>query len=92
MRCAHHLSHLDQIGQKPVPLNSTCYMWWEAFPVGGETRREDLDEACLEIMAQTLAIPHCACQESALHGLSHWHLYYPKETERIIDDFLSRDP
>jgi len=92
VRCAHHLSHLDQLGQEPVPLNSTCYMWWEAFPIDGEIRREGLDEACLEVMAQTLAIPHCACQESALHGLSHWHLHHPEETERIIDEFLSRKP
>ena len=65
VRCSGHLSHLDPIGQEPVPLNCTCYMWWAVFPIRGQTRREGLDEACLEIMAQTLAIPHCACQESA---------------------------
>jgi hypothetical protein len=92
VRCAHHLSHLDQIGQAPVPLNSTCYMWWGVFPVGRETGQARLSEACLEVMAQTLSLPHCACEESALHGLSHWHLFYPQETERIIDDFLSRKP
>jgi hypothetical protein len=92
VRCSHHLSHLDQAGQKPVPLNCACYMWWDVLPIHGVPQREKIDEACLEVMAHALAIPHCACQESALHGLSHWHLFYPQETERIIDGFLSRNP
>jgi len=92
VRCSHHLSHLDHAGQEPVPLNCACYMWWDVLPIHGMPPRPEIDEACLEVMTQTLSLPHCACQESALHGLSHWHLQYSEETERIIDGFLSRNP
>ncbi len=92
VRCAHHLSHLDQAGQAPVPLNCICYMWWDVLPIHGGPPQEEIGKACLEVMAQTLTLPHCACQESALHGLSHWHLNYPQETEQVIDEFLNREP
>lgn len=39
-------------------------------------------------MERTLQLDNIACQESALHGLGHWHSAYPKEVERIIDAFL----
>jgi hypothetical protein len=36
-RCTPHLSHLDEPGAGP--LNVTCYMWWDIFPVGGPAAR-----------------------------------------------------
>jgi hypothetical protein len=41
-------------------------------------------------MEATLAIPHIACQEAALHGLGHWRCAYPERVEAIIGAFLAR--
>jgi hypothetical protein len=89
-RCSPHLSHLDEPGA--VPLNSACYMWWDIIPLLGQpgvASRKAIDHAALEVMADTLTMDSIACQESALHGLGHWQLYYPSEAMQIIDVFLS---
>jgi hypothetical protein len=39
-------------------------------------------------MERTLAVPHVACQESALHGLGHWRDAYRQRVEAIVDAFL----
>ncbi len=44
------------------------------------------------VMQRVLALDALACQESALHGLGHWHLRYPAEVEGAIDAFLERRP
>jgi len=36
-----------------------------------------------------LSIPHDACRESALHGLNHWYLSYPR-AEAIVDEWLEQ--
>jgi hypothetical protein len=43
------------------------------------------------VLPQLLSIPHDACRESALHGVSEWQLYYPT-AETIVDDWLARTP
>ncbi len=41
-------------------------------------------------MARTLAIPHLACQEGALHGLGHWQRAYPDRVAAIVDGARGR--
>jgi len=70
-------------------------MWWDSFPIAGapdDPTRTEVDEAFLEVMDRLLDLPSEACQESALHGLGHWHLEYPKQVEAIIGSFLDRHP
>ena len=91
-RCSPHLSHLDEPGANP--LNSVCYMWWDSFPAYGQPKnpaRREVDAALLRVMQQTLYLDSDACCESALHGLGHWRMYYPKVT-LIIDEFLTHGP
>jgi len=92
-RCSSQLSHLDEAGANP--LNGICYMWWDILPIYGkpeELDRREVDAACLEVMRLTLDLDSDACRESALHGLGHWHLYYPTQVEALIDSFLDRHP
>lgn len=92
-RCSPHPSHLDEPGVNP--LNSVCYMWWDLLRFLGEPdnpSRTETDREFLEVMRRTLELPHDACRESALHGLGHWQMYYPKVVENIIDGFLARNP
>jgi hypothetical protein len=88
-RCTPHLSHLDEPGASP--LNLVCYMWWDIIPFYGhpnDPEWAEMDNEILSVMEYTLKLDSLACQESALHGLGHWHLYYPKRVEEIIDTFL----
>jgi len=92
VRCSPHLSHLDE--QPANPLNSACYMWWDILPIYGEPEEPDhaeFDAEVLRVLTRLLSIPHDACRESALHGLSHWYLSYPS-AEAIVDGWLSQMP
>ncbi|MFN0016765.1 MAG: hypothetical protein ACKVP0_00815 [Pirellulaceae bacterium] len=86
-RCSNHLSHFDEVGAGA--LNLVCYMWWDIFPARGQDG-ELLDAELLAVMKRILTLDSVACQESALHGLGHWHMYYPEMVEQIIDEFLAR--
>lgn len=89
--CALHLSHLNH-GTQPANLaNRICYMFWDICPLGprGDGAREH-DLACLDVMRKTLAIPHCACQEGALHGLEHWRACYPDIVAETVAEFLAQ--
>jgi hypothetical protein len=91
-RCSPHLSHLDEPGANP--LNGACYMWWDILPIHGcpeEPARAEFDAEVLVLLRRLLAIPHDACRESALHGISEWSLYYP-QVQGIVDEFLSVTP
>jgi hypothetical protein len=91
-RCTPHLSHLDEPGAGP--LNSVCYMWWDILPVAGrpdDAAGKELDQAILQVMDAALRLDSIACQESALHGLGHWHLHYARQVEGIIQAFLQRN-
>jgi hypothetical protein len=88
-RCTSHLSHLDEPGASP--LNSVCYMWWDLIPIRGQPNdpeRTEIDREVLGVLKSTLQLNSIACRESALHGLGHWHLSYPKQVEGIISAFL----
>ena len=92
LRCSPHLSHLDE--QPANPLNGSCYMWWDILPIHGkpeEPERAEFDSEVLRVLAQILSIPHDACRESALHGVSEWQVYYPSATD-IVDNFLLCTP
>lgn len=91
-RCQPVLGHLSEEGS---PLNSSCYMWWDfdcwiASPA--QLARSLLDSAFLASMRSILAIEHVACQESALHGLGHWHRRHADEVRVIVDEFIQREP
>ncbi len=94
-RCDEHLSHRDRGTQGGRPLNSICYMWWDCMPTWGSDEGAEsaqVHRALLACMERILAIPHVACQESALHGLGHWFGQYPNEVTRIVDGYLARNP
>jgi hypothetical protein len=96
-RCTPHLSHTIRNIEPPdiSPLNVTCYMWWDLDWIVAQPNnpaRQEIDRLALDIMTRTLKLPSLACQESALHGFGHWHYYYPKETQTIIDAFLKGEP
>lgn len=87
-RCRPVLGHRSEEGS---PLNLACYMWWDfdcwtAAP--DPLSRNPLDSAFLASMEAILKIDHVACQESALHGLGHWHHAHNSAVETIIDKFL----
>jgi hypothetical protein len=85
-RCTPYLSHLDE--PEVAPLNSICYMWWDVMPIGGS----ELNETLFSVIERELALDHPALQEGALHGLGHWHHYYPTRITSIIDAYLARYP
>jgi len=91
--CSEHLLHIDEKGARP--LNTICYMWWDLAPLllePDEPSKESISKTALEVMDATLKIDSIACQESALHGLGHWELYYPNEVAEIVDQFLKENP
>jgi len=86
-RCVASLGHLEKVSADP--LNTTCYMWWDLFPSWGQGERE-VDAALLSVMEEILSLDSIACQESALHGLGHWHSNHPDRVHEVIERFLQR--
>lgn len=77
-----------------MPPNDACYMWWDILAIVGkpeETERAGFDAEVLRVFRRLLSIPHDACRESALHGVSEWQPYYPS-VEGVVDDFLAHTP
>jgi hypothetical protein len=86
-RCTPSLAHEEKLSSA---LNSACFMWWDLLPLTeGWFGAEDvqLADEVLAVLSDLLQIPHDACRESALHGLGHWAMHYPRAAE-IIDRFL----
>jgi len=89
-RCTPHLSHLDEAGAGR--LNAVCYMWWDIIPISGrpeDPNHKEMNQELLQVMESALQLDSIACQESALHGLGHWQLYYSEKVTKIIDRFLA---
>ncbi len=89
VRCSNHLGHLDEPDSNP--LNASCYMWWELFPVLPEPENPALaerDDLVLSVMAGALEIPSQACQEAALHGLGKWERAYPDRVHEVVERFI----
>jgi hypothetical protein len=92
-RCSPHLSHLDEPGVGD--LNLVCYMWWDICPIGAPLHDPDHDavnRVALDVMIDALALDSIACQESALHGLGHWHPEDAGEMTTIVDRFIAAHP
>lgn len=95
--CAPRLSHMQEQldtddSTATSDLNLICYMFWDVAPLHPQGTTEQPDPAdlvCLDVMEQTLALSHPACQEAALHGLGHWSGAYPEKVSEIIDRYLS---
>src|SRR5262249_26512755 len=90
VRCAPVLAHLDEPGG--TPLNGRCYMWWDTFPSlgrAGDPHLKEMQREALEALRAILSLNSLPCQESALHGLGHWHRHQAEQVEEIIDDFLA---
>lgn len=90
-RCADTLARSGVAGRGTY--GATCYMWWDVFPRHGVPSQDNLrntDEAILGTLERILHIDSDACQESAIHGLGHWHSGYPEAVERILDTNTSR--
>lgn len=88
-RCRPALGHLSE---EATGLNLSCYMWWDMMNLWYYQPDPLTRDACLASMRSILAIDHVACQESALHGLGHWHRGHPTEVEGVIDEYLQRNP
>jgi len=89
-RCTPHLGHLSETG---APLNLVCYMWWDELPaiaLPDDPERTMLFDAAFDVMADCLAMPSAACQESALHGLGHWRRFDEQRVPAIVDAYLAR--
>lgn len=79
------------------PLNSTCYMWWDIFPLYPKQYPVDplgpkRDALVLDVMRRTLTLAPLACQEGAIHGLGHWNMADPASVRQIIGEYLARNP
>jgi hypothetical protein len=74
-------------------LSDVCFMWWDVFPGGLSSLREEefdaVDEAFIGVMIECLGIEHLACQESALHGLGHFGGPWVKRAQAAIDAWLA---
>ena len=95
-RCAERLGHLSEQGGR---LEMICYMFWDVACFGGPPGEREgnlLEDAVLDVLEDTLAIAHAACQESAIHGLGHRIRRHPERAPAILDRWLrtgpSRDP
>jgi len=86
-RCLPQLSHRNTNGDlaQQSPLNLMCYMFWDLIPFGDDRR---IQAAYLDEMEKIIWQDNVACQESALHGLSHSLVDYPDRVRSIIDQFL----
>src|SRR6185295_87095 len=74
------------------PLNHICYMWWDVFIISGNSEDDGmrpLNEACLAVMEQCLALSNVAVLEGALHGLGHFVNGYPEQCREAIDRFVA---
>lgn len=92
-------NRLDDDGEKSGPLAASCFMWWERLNYKGTpaTGRKGpawkiIDDAVLKTLTAALSIPHLRCQESALHGLNHWHQAHPAEVEKTVSAFIAATP
>ncbi|MDH3665896.1 MAG: hypothetical protein OEN23_03110 [Paracoccaceae bacterium] len=91
-RCTPALGHLSEVPDQP--LNMLCYMWWDIIcldPTGSTKADRLFHEALIEAMGRSLALPHAACQEGALHGLGHWGDAAPTRAEALIDAYLAEN-
>lgn len=72
--------------------NHACYIWWDAICFDCKTahaNRDQLNESVMLVCERVLR--ECSwesCLESALHGLGHWSMCFPKRVRNTIASFL----
>lgn len=90
-RCKPLLSNLSEAGASS--LNGVAYMWFDVLPsfaLPDDPAFERLNLDLVRTMEAILALDSAACQESALHGVGHWHRLQPQAVEQAIDRYLAR--
>jgi hypothetical protein len=91
-QCTEELGHLQRPGGPDWSLDGTCYMLWDIAALHDPWTTEpepEIAEVCLRVLRAILTLPNAACQESALHGLGHWHRRQPEHVAKIIDEFVA---
>lgn len=91
-RCTERLGHLSEQDGR---LEMICYMFWDVACFGGPPGEREgnlLEDAVLDLLEDALAIPHGACQESAIHGLGHRIGRHPDRAPAILDRWLRTGP
>lgn len=83
---------LDKEDEQCYFTGLVCNMWWDLMPVALRfgCERGEGDQLFLDVMKRILQLKSIDCQESALHGLGHWHKAYPKIVEDIIDEYIKK--
>lgn len=89
-RCAHILSHRDEIGGNP--LNGFCYMFGDSSAITcRKNYSPEINKAILELLRYILTLDNIACIESGLHWLGHvYHEPFRSEAKKIVDKFIIR--
>ncbi|HTE19358.1 MAG TPA: hypothetical protein VK689_13370 [Armatimonadota bacterium] len=93
--CTEFYGHLGAGPEKPNPVNSICYMWWDLCPVtpyAPSPSDPERDAVVLDVLQRILRLPSPACREAALRGLGRSQARYPTRTQQIIDELLAREP
>lgn len=91
-RCTETLSHLDHVERSA--LNSMCYMFWDINALGCLEGTDDegrLADCVFSVLADTLRLPHLACQEAAIHGYGEFSCFYPERVEEAMDEFVATE-
>lgn len=89
-RCTETLSHLGHVPRSA--LNPMCYMFWDINALGCLESTDDesaLADCVFSVLADTLKLPHLACQEAAIHGYGEFSCFYPERVEEAMDAFLA---
>lgn len=88
--CKPILSSIDTA--EASSLNTIVYMWFDVLPsfaLRDDPAFDRLNLDLIHTMGGILQLDSVACQESALHGLGHWHSVQPEAVEAIVDEFLA---
>jgi hypothetical protein len=102
-RCTNNINFSVEYGYhtpeelRPVStlLDAICYMWWDIAPMATASDESNPDEvtlALLEVMRKCLLLDSYTCQESALHGLGHYHYHFPEYIKAVIQEYLDNNP
>lgn len=91
-RCAPVLGHINEQGDNP--LNSICYMLWDASPLSyweNKSNRVIFYNSVVDVLEDALNSQNPACVESALHGLGHIHSSFIDRVSEVIASYLRRN-
>ncbi len=85
-RCSSTLSHKGE--RAASPLNEICYMWWYVARLRGSPQSAEnatFDRHHISVLREIVRIPHDACRESALQGISEIVGSYPSAGDGILE-------